>query len=163
METKIYEAIILILTLILSLVFVYFFMILRRKKVTMTERRERKKNLIFHVTTRESYQNCREKIEFYKDGCHLPCYRGDTLEKSGFIHCSSESQLPRTIERFKTVPNLILLVIDRRKLVCIVKYEDMESNQNPYPHVYGPINLTAVDSVIDLIPDKNGNIIIPKF
>ena len=90
-------------------------------------------------------------------------YRGDTLESEGFIHCSTSQQVVEVADSlFKGAQDLLLLVIDERKVVSAIKFED-PGNGNLYPHIYGPLNLDAITKTVDFYPDLNGNFILPDF
>jgi release factor glutamine methyltransferase len=82
-------------------------------------------------------------------------YQPDSLVRDGFIHCSQFEQIIEVANRyFKGVPDLIMLSIDPAKLISEIRWEKSENAY--FPHVYGPINLEAVDSVTDLEPDNDG-------
>jgi uncharacterized protein (DUF952 family) len=55
---------------------------------------------------------------------------------------------------FKTVPDVIMLTIDPEKLTSEIRWEKADAAY--FPHVYGPINLEAVDKVLELAPDDDG-------
>jgi uncharacterized protein (DUF952 family) len=79
--------------------------------------------------------------------CSGDNYKPETFEKEGFIHCCLERQLAGVLTRyFKGANNLVLLSIDENKLLSEVKYE-AGPDHDLFPHVYGPINKTAVTSV----------------
>lgn len=89
-------------------------------------------------------------------------YEGDTLLSQGFIHCSTEEQVIEVANfMFKSQYNLILLVIDQNKVKAEIKYEDA-GNKKLYPHIYGPLNLNAVVSVIDFFPNEDGTFTLPE-
>ncbi len=107
--------------------------------------------MIYHITTEKSWQIARELGE----------YKPASLKSEGFIHCSTEEQLPKVIEAFyKNIPNILILGISLEKLSSPVKWEapvhpggvspfpveEMET----FPHIYGAINLKAVEKVTTL-------------
>jgi uncharacterized protein (DUF952 family) len=74
-------------------------------------------------------------------------YKPGTFEKEGFIHCCLERQLDGVLTRyFKGANDLVLLSIDENKSVSEVKYE-AGPDHDLFPHIYGPINRTAITSV----------------
>ena len=74
-------------------------------------------------------------------------YDPPKLASEGFIHCSFEDQLSGVIERYyRDVPRLAILKIDTAKLVSKLVAE-ASTNDEQYPHVYGPIN---TDAVVDI-------------
>jgi len=71
-------------------------------------------------------------------------YRHASLISEGFIHCSFADQLDRVIERYyKDAPRLIILEIDTERLMSRTICESSTNNEI-YPHIYGPINRCAV-------------------
>lgn len=66
--------------------------------------------------------------------------------RDGFIHCSTNDQLPTTLERFfEGVDELLIAVIDEEALTSELKWEPGKlSPDDLFPHIYGPINPEAV-------------------
>ena len=77
---------------------------------------------------------------------------GRTLDEESFIHCSSDmTQVDGVLGRFYTGierADLVLLVIDVSQLDAPVRYEPV--GDNVFPHVYGPIPVSAVIDVRSL-------------
>lgn len=95
--------------------------------------------MIIHVTPAATWQSALER-GFYETG---------SLQLEGFIHCCHEEQLTGVIRRYyRHTPNLVLLHIDETLLTAPLRYEVAPSVNEAFPHVYGPINLDAVVSVI---------------
>lgn len=96
--------------------------------------------IIYHVSTAPEWDAAREKGR----------YESASLANEGFIHCSAdEAQVKGVLQRyFSGKTNLIKLVIDTDKLRSPFFYEWSPSTADTFPHVYGPINLDAVTSVI---------------
>jgi uncharacterized protein (DUF952 family) len=98
-------------------------------------------NIIYHVTTKEEWETA-QQIGFYK---------APSLATEGFIHCSTAEQVAGVLERYfagKTA--LVKLVIDAAKLTSELKYELSPSVQQTFPHVFGVINLNAIQQAIEL-------------
>lgn len=71
--------------------------------------------------------------------------RGVTLEQEGFVHCSTAAQVPGTSERFYAdVEDLLLLTIDESLLTSPVVVEQINGAPEPFPHIYGPLEVSAV-------------------
>nr|HMT07616.1 DUF952 domain-containing protein [Pyrinomonadaceae bacterium] len=71
-------------------------------------------------------------------------YTAKSLETEGFIHCSFEDQLDAVIERYyKGVRELVVLEIDTDKLMSRM-IKEPSTNDEIYPHIYGPINRDAI-------------------
>ncbi len=81
--------------------------------------------------------------------------RGLTLEQQGFIHCSDEEQWPRVRERFyaEVTGDLVLLEIDPALLdTPLVREVGDPSSGEVFPHLYGPLPVTAVVATHALAP-----------
>lgn len=89
-------------------------------------------------------------------------FRDPSLDQEGFIHCSTVDQLliPAN-ERFAGRDDLVLLVVDTDRLHTELVYEDCYESGTRFPHVYGPISLSAVVEVIDFPPDADGGFSLP--
>lgn len=93
---------------------------------------------IYHITTQAEWDAA----------SRLGIYEAAALKHEGFIHCSQEEQIPGVLERyFKGKTNLVKLVIDTDKLTSRWLYEWSPSIADTFPHIYGPINTTAVVAV----------------
>jgi uncharacterized protein (DUF952 family) len=55
---------------------------------------------------------------------------------------------------YADIPDLVLLWIDPKLLKPTISWDAV--GKESYPHVCGPINLDAVQGVVDLIPDADG-------
>lgn len=68
--------------------------------------------------------------------------------ESGFIHCSSGAQVAETGRRvFAGEPELVVVAVDADKLRETVRWEPARDRGEPFPHIYGPLPLSAVASV----------------
>jgi len=94
------------------------------------------------------------------------------LATGGFIHCSTVSQVLPVAENFyKGRHGLVLLVIEPRLLSSHLKWEPPSGGTPPpgvpkgdmFPHIYGPINLDAVVSVVELEEDSQGKFKMPNL
>ena len=105
--------------------------------------------LIYHIATRADWERARA------DGEYTRSTVDKTLAEEGFIHASQAPQVAGTANKFyRDVPgDLVLLVIDTRRLRAEVRYEDVPGAELPFPHIYGPLN---VDAVVDARPFAAG-------
>ena len=72
-------------------------------------------------------------------------YRCASLDEEGFIHCCEQDQLAGVVERYYAdADGLTLLVVDRGALGAEVRHESAPGGGERFPHVYGPIALSAV-------------------
>jgi uncharacterized protein (DUF952 family) len=116
--------------------------------------------MILHLTTRLAWEQARA----------AGAYRGDTLDAQGFIHCSTTSQLTGVANRFfRGQCGLVLLCIETDKVQPRVIFEhpinptsgQVEPGSEPFPHIYGPLNLDAVVRVLDFPPNADGTFTLP--
>jgi uncharacterized protein (DUF952 family) len=98
--------------------------------------------MIFHITDRATWDASQQQ------GKHTASTRGVDLAEEGYIHCSTAEQWPGVIERFYGgASDLLLLHIDEQLLTSPLVYEQLPGAPEPFPHIYGPINLAAVVTV----------------
>jgi uncharacterized protein (DUF952 family) len=92
------------------------------------------------------------------------------LESPGFIHCSTIEQAEdETNIFFKGRKGLVLLCLDENKLKSECKYQNPTGGGkhdrgvgNLFPHIYGPINISAIVKVVDFPSNENGFFELPK-
>lgn len=71
-------------------------------------------------------------------------YRAQSLETEGFIHCSFADQLDAVIKRYyANKREIVVLEIESDRLMSRVLNEPSTNNEI-YPHIYGPINRDAI-------------------
>jgi uncharacterized protein (DUF952 family) len=88
--------------------------------------------------------------------------RGVTLEQQGFIHCSVRHQVRAVAEAiYSDADDLVLLVIDSRLVAAPIRYEVPEPGAEAYPHIYGPLPVRAVTSVLPVSRDPGGRFLLP--
>ena len=76
-------------------------------------------------------------------------YRAASLETEGFIHCSFADQLDAVIKRYYSgSERVVVLEIDSERLMSRVINEP-STNDEIYPHIYGPVNRDAIVEVIE--------------
>ena len=118
--------------------------------------------MIFHITPRTAWD----------DAQHQGNYRAESLATEGFIHCSTISQVLPVAENFyKSQSGLVLLVIEPTLLSSDLIWEPPSGGSpppgvpkgDPFPHIYGPINLDAVVKVVDLQKNADNNFILPEL
>jgi uncharacterized protein (DUF952 family) len=132
--------------------------LVRYKKLEMT--------LILHITSRVEWQAAQARGD----------YRAPSLETEGFIHMSTSRQVLHVANAFyRGQSGLVLLVVDETRISLSevegrsqVKWEAPAgppasgiSQDDKFPHVYGPLNLDAVVDVLDFDPDADGNFHLP--
>ena len=74
-------------------------------------------------------------------------YKHASLDAEGFIHCSFADQLDAVIERYYSgESSVVVLEIESEKLMSRM-IKEPSTNNEIYPHIYGPINRDAIVSV----------------
>jgi uncharacterized protein (DUF952 family) len=95
--------------------------------------------LIYHIAVAADWAQAQH------DGQYTMSTRGRPLAEEGFIHAATAEQVPLVANAFyQGVPDLVLLVIDAERLRQELRYEHVPGQPDPYPHIYGPLNLDAV-------------------
>jgi len=116
--------------------------------------------MIFHITTRMAWDEAKNFEE----------YRAASLLTEGFIHCSTLAQILPVAEKYYQGQNdLVLLMIEPTLLSSELRWEAPSGGTPPpgvpegdqFPHVYGPINLDAVVSIVDLESNSDGTFELP--
>lgn len=105
---------------------------------------------IYHITRQKDWKSAKE----------TGVYKPQSLETEGFIHCSTENQVLATANRrFAGQKDLSLLVINPEKVKAKIVFEDLRGLGERHPHIYGELPLSAVEAVLSLVPDNNGQFI----
>jgi uncharacterized protein (DUF952 family) len=104
--------------------------------------------LIYHIASEQDW------LDVQAAGEYRVSTRGRTLEEEGFIHCSQASQVAAVANRFYAgATRLVLLVIDPERLRAELRYEHVPGSEEPFAHVFGPLN---TDAVIRVLPFEAG-------
>ena len=104
---------------------------------------------IFHIATESDWRRTLET------GTYTTSTVGRTLEEEGYIHASRREQVQGVFDRYyrSLGERLVLLTIDPARLTeAEVVVEPV--GDDSYPHLYGPINRSAVVDVAPL--DRRG-------
>ncbi len=121
--------------------------------------------LIYHIVRESEYRSC-------SDGKK---YEPVNLQEVGFIHCSLESSvIPVANDYYGNVEEKILLLrIEPVKLNSQTKYETAQpekgagtshiSSSPIFPHVYGPIDNSAIDGIGVLNKGESGYVWPKEF
>ncbi|MEK6772675.1 MAG: DUF952 domain-containing protein [Bdellovibrionota bacterium] len=86
-----------------------------------------------------------------------------SLKTEGFAHCATLLQIiPVTHRHYKGVKDLLLLKIEERYLIYPLRYDYVAKHATYFPHIYGPINLSAVKKVFKMQINSDGSFRLPK-
>lgn len=89
-------------------------------------------------------------------------YAPQSLTTEGFIHFSKPEQIVSVANSFyHGQRGLLLLVLDSNKLTAPLQF-DAVPNHGTFPHLYGPLNLNAVTSVLPFEPNEDGTFPLPE-
>ena len=108
----------------------------------MSENERAMEERLVHICLRQDWEQ----------GVQAGEYRTASLDGVGFIHLSRPEQIKGVAKRYYAgIQRLVLLWIDPHKLSAEIRWE--QSDGQIFPHLYGPLNLEAVQSVGDFSPD----------
>lgn len=106
---------------------------------------------VFHITERGAFAAALES----------GAYEADSLQREGFIHCSTRAQVLRSAARFfGGRAGLVLLCVDAERIADALRYEAADGEA--FPHCYGPIPLEAIPAVIDFPCRPDGSFELPQ-
>jgi uncharacterized protein (DUF952 family) len=95
--------------------------------------------IIFHITAMPEWKAAKESGS----------YTSPSLKEEGFVHCSEDRQIAGVLDRyFKGKHDLIKLIIETDKLTSPIYFDWSPSVKDTFPHIYGPINLEAVEEIV---------------
>jgi uncharacterized protein (DUF952 family) len=106
---------------------------------------------IYHIATAADWDRA------VADGQYTTSTRGSTLAEQGFIHASTAEQVaPVANMIYKGLPDLVLLVIDPDRVRAEIRFDPVPGSDQPFPHIYGPLNPDAVVEVRRFAPGPDG-------
>lgn len=109
-------------------------------------------SLLLHICPRGDWEK----------GQAAGAYRAASLETEGFIHCSLTRQVLGVADNvYSGQQDLVLLVIEPGALAVSLIYEDSYGHGDAFPHIYGPLNLSAVVDVVDFPAGPDGRFSLP--
>jgi len=90
-------------------------------------------------------------------GAYRISTRGASLEDQGYIHASQAHQVALVANAiYRDARHLVILTIDPERLRSELRYEKMPDADDPFPHIYGPLNTDAVVRTEPFEPDADG-------
>lgn len=107
--------------------------------------------LIYHITAASDWEQARREREYRLST------RGRSLADEGFIHASTAQQVaPVANASYQDASDLVVLVIDTSRVRPEIRYEHVPGMEDPFPHIYGPLNVDAVVTTLVLDRDASG-------
>jgi uncharacterized protein (DUF952 family) len=111
---------------------------------------------IYHIARASDWAQARAAGEY------TTSTRGRTLAEEGFIHCSASDQVAGVANMFyRGLPDLLVLVIDVGRVRPEIRVEQVTGSEEPFPHVYGPLNVDAVVETRRFAPGPDGRFRFP--
>jgi uncharacterized protein (DUF952 family) len=107
---------------------------------------------LWHLAERSHWEQARTS------GSYRRSTRGQSLAEAGFVHCSRPEQLPGVAAALYAdadAGELVLLRIDPTRIPAEIRVED------GFPHVYGPIPVSAVTAADPVTRDPAGRLLLP--
>lgn len=102
---------------------------------------------LFHIAARAEWDAAED------------AYRPSAFAVDGFVHCSTAEQLEAVATRFyRGRTDLVLLHLDPARIAAEIRFDHADGDR--YPHVYGPIERSAVMRVTPLAPEPDGTFAI---
>ena len=97
--------------------------------------------MIYHIAEKAIWQSQQD----------ADAYQPTAFTDEGFVHCSDLPQVARTANNYyQGRADLLLLEIDATQLMPETRYENLLGGAEKFPHVYGAINKSAVQQVMEL-------------
>ena len=107
--------------------------------------------LIYHIASAADWEQAK------RDGEYTTSTRGMSLAEQGFIHASTAPQVAPVANAFYgDDQDLVVLVIDTGRLGPELRYEPVPGWDDPFPHIYGPLNVDAVVRTLPLERNADG-------
>ena len=101
--------------------------------------------MIYHIASAEDWNTAQIK----------GLYKPEGLLRDGFIHCSTVDQFLQVANfYFSERKGLVALEIDEGLLRAELRWEGQEGYT--FPHIYGPLEVSAVVRVAELKPNAKG-------
>ncbi len=92
----------------------------------------------------------------------LPTYTAPSLEIEGFLHCTAEPEkLEEVANRFyRDIPgSFIIACIEPARVEAELRWEPADNHL--FPHIYGPLNRSAVQMIIPFPRDDEERFVLP--
>jgi glutathione S-transferase len=97
---------------------------------------------IYHIAEKRDWEQAQE------NGQYRVSTLGKSLDDVGFIHFSFAHQVKMVADFiYKNTDELVLLKVSPDKLTSEVKIESVPGTTEKFPHLYGPLDIDAVESV----------------
>jgi uncharacterized protein (DUF952 family) len=108
---------------------------------------------LYHIATAADWNQAQQ------DGEYRTSTRGRSLGEQGFIHASTAAQVLPVANAvyLDEQQDLVLLVLDISRIRAEIRREPVPGWTDPFPHIYGPLDVAAVVQAVALERDATGN------
>ena len=108
---------------------------------------------LYHIATVPDWNQAQQ------DGEYRTLTRGRSLSEEGFIHASTAAQVLPVANAvyLDEQQDLVLLVLDTSRIGAEIRREPVPGWTDPFPHIYGPLDVAAVVQAVALERDATGN------
>ena len=108
---------------------------------------------LYHIATVPDWNQAQQ------DGEYRTSTRGRSLSEEGFIHASTAAQVLPVANAvyLDEQQDLVLLVLDTSRIGAEIRREPVPGWTDPFPHIYGPLDVAAVVQAVALERDATGN------
>jgi len=121
--------------------------------------RDRGSEELFHLALRDEW----ERAVAGGDDDYRRSTIGRSLEEVGFIHCSFREQAQGVADLFYAGrDDVVLLCIDIALVHAEVRVENLDGGAILFPHVYGPLPLSAVKLVSSVSSGTDGRLDVQR-
>ena len=108
---------------------------------------------LYHIATVPDWEQAQ------RDGKYRTSTRGRSLSEEGFIHASTAAQVLPVANALYVDErqDLVLLVLDTGRIGPEIRHEQVLGWEDPFPHIYGPLDVAAVVQAVPLERDGAGS------
>ena len=97
--------------------------------------------------------------ETLRDSTSTGVFAPESLQAEKFVHASPSNQLTRIANKYYLDNDTVhVAVVRKTKVAAPIKWEP--ATAGIYPHIYGPLNMDAVDQVIPFYKEDDGSFAI---
>jgi uncharacterized protein (DUF952 family) len=112
---------------------------------------------LYHIATAPDWDQARQEGEYRTST------RGRSLSEEGFIHASTAAQVLTVADAvyLDEQQDLVLLVLDTSRIGAEIRREPVPGWADPFPHIYGPLDVAAVVRTVPLEHNAAGSFCWP--
>ena len=90
-------------------------------------------------------------------------FSSPSLSMEGFVHCCYPEQVQWVLNKhYKQHESVRLICIDEKLLSSELRVEDLKGQGETFPHVYGPINTSAVTETLVVQRETSGDYLFSR-